>query len=53
MILDRRPDRAKVKDKMLFASSNQIFKNKLALPIEIQATDLDEVSFNTGSFNVV
>jgi len=44
------PENAKIKQKMLFASSIGSIKSLNAVNIVVQATDFDEVSFNTGSF---
>ncbi|KAF8414953.1 actin depolymerizing factor [Boletus edulis BED1] len=42
------PDNAKVKSKMVFASSRDALRRKLdGIALEIQGTDLDEVSYET------
>src|SRR5262249_39534435 len=43
----RSPDAAKVKQKMVYASSKDALKKKLNVTTEIQATDLDEVAYET------
>lgn len=46
----RAPDDAKIKDKMLFASSHEAFKHRLdGVGFEVQATDRSEVSHEIGS----
>lgn len=44
----RAPDTAKIKEKMLYASSKDAIKKKLdGLSAEIQGTDYDEVEYQT------
>ncbi|KAG9310903.1 actin depolymerizing factor [Chiua virens] len=44
------PDDAKVKDKMVFASSHEALKRKLdGIAFEVQGTDRSEISYETGS----
>lgn len=46
----RSPDDAKIKDKMLFASSREALKHKLdGIAFEVQGTDLSEISYDIGS----
>lgn len=48
MLLCRSPDTAKVKSKMLYASSKDAIRKKLVgIANEIQATDSAEVSYDT------
>ncbi len=52
----RSPDEAKIKQKMLFASSKDALRRSLqAVAVEIQGTDFDEISYESGMsplFNV-
>lgn len=46
----RSPDDAKIKDKMVFASSSETLKQKLdGIAFEVQGTDPSEISHDTGS----
>ena len=47
----RAPDTAKIKQKMLFASSKEALRRSLVgIATEIQATDVSEVSHETGTY---
>lgn len=52
----RSPDEAKIKQKMLFASSKDALRRSLqAVAVEIQGTDFDEISYESGTslpFNI-
>jgi hypothetical protein len=48
--LCRSPDGAKIKDKMVFASSRDALRRSLVgIAIEIQGTDDSEVAYETGA----
>lgn len=48
--LIRSPDDAKIKDKMLLASSHEALKHRLdGIAFEVQATDPAEISYDTGA----
>jgi hypothetical protein len=44
----RSPDTARIKDKMLFASSKDALRRALGVATEIQATDPTEVEYETS-----
>lgn len=47
----RSPDSAKIKDKMVTASSREALRRSLqGIAIEIQGTDISEVAYETGGF---
>lgn len=47
----RSPDAAKLKDKMLYASSKDALRKQLTgVHFEIQATDTDDVEFDTSLY---
>ena len=47
----RSPDNAKIKDKMVTASSREPLRRSLdGIAAEIQGTDLSEVAYETGEF---
>lgn len=47
----RSPDAAKLKDKMLYASFKDALRKQLTgLHFEIQATDKEDVEFDTGMY---
>jgi len=39
------PEGAKIKQKMVYSSSKSVLKKKLQIDLELQATDLEELSF--------
>jgi cofilin len=46
----RSPDNAKIKQKMLYASSRDALKRALTgIAVEIQGSDYSEVSYETGN----
>lgn len=48
MLVNRSPDTAKVRTKMLYASSKDRIKRELdGIQVEVQATDASEVSWDT------
>lgn len=48
---DRSPDGSKIKEKMVYASSKDALRRSLqGIALEIQGTDLEEVSYETGGF---
>lgn len=51
MVCDgRSPDIAKIKDKMVFASSKDVLKRALVgIPVEIQASEFSDVAKETGT----
>lgn len=50
-MLRRAPDNAKIKQKMLFASSKDALRKALVgIAVEIQGTDASEVSYETGAY---
>lgn len=47
LCLNRSPDTAKIKHKMVYASSKESFKKKLVgLAVEVQGTDYSEISYD-------
>lgn len=49
----RSPDDAKVKQKMLFASSKEALRRSLVgIAVEIQGTEFSEVAFESGAYLV-
>lgn len=50
-MLRRSPDDAKIKQKMLFASSKDALRRALiGIAVEIQGTDISEVSYESGAY---
>ncbi|KAF8349533.1 hypothetical protein F5887DRAFT_946645 [Amanita rubescens] len=48
------PDVAKIKQKMLFASSRDALRKALVgIPVEVQASDPSEISYETGTYSDV
>lgn len=46
----RSPDAAKIKDKMVFASSKDVLRRALVgVPVDIQASDFSDVAKETGT----
>lgn len=46
----RSPDTAKIKDKMVFASSKEVLRRSLVgIPVEIQASEYADVAKETGT----
>ena len=49
--LRRSPDTAKIKQKMLFASSKEALRRSLVgIAVEIQGTDSSEIAFEAGAY---
>jgi hypothetical protein len=51
--LSRAPDTAKIKERMIYASSKDTLRRSLdGIAVEIQGTDADEVAWETGKYSV-
>jgi Cofilin/tropomyosin-type actin-binding protein len=48
--MDRSPDTAKIRDKMVFASSTEALRRAVNLASVIQATDTSEVEYATSQY---
>jgi len=53
IVMIRAPDDAKIKQKMLFASSKDALRRALTgIAVEIQGTDFSEVAYESGKFGL-
>ena len=53
-LVDRSPDEAKIKQKMVFAASRDALRHQLVgISTEIQGTDLSEVAYETGKYSLI